>query len=116
SVLLRQLQTTFRAVRLRADECVSVDLFGRGHRNSKHFLRSCYAASFRSTVTNTSNSFSASSSNSPFLIPLQPCFGTVVTAWPTRSRANRRSTHSSSKIFTSPPRRACTPSLLQEMQ
>jgi hypothetical protein len=61
----------------------------------RNFFSSCCAASFRSTVTNTSNSFSASSSNSPFLIPLQPCFGTVVTAWLTSERAKRAGTHSS---------------------
>jgi hypothetical protein len=65
----------------------------------RNFFRSCCAASVRSTVINTSNSFSASSSNSPFLIPLQPRFGTVVTAWPTSERANRRSTHSSRMQF-----------------
>ena len=46
------------------------------------FVRSCCADSFRSTVMNASNSFSARASNSPFLIPAQPRWGTVKTSWP----------------------------------
>jgi len=63
-------------------------------------VRSCSIAIFRSTVTNTSNTFSASASRSPFLMPAQPFRGTVVTVCPTKSRASLLSTHSSSKIFT----------------
>jgi hypothetical protein len=61
-------------------------------------VRSCCFASFRSTVIKASNSFSANASRSPFLMPAQPCRGTVVTECSARSRARRRSTHSSSRM------------------
>jgi len=77
------------------------------------FVRSCCAPNSRSTVISTSKTFSASASKSPFLIPDQPDFCTVVTSWPAKSRANRWSMHSSSKIFTSPQRPAYAPWLVQ---
>ena len=55
---------------------------------------------FRSTVTKTSNCFSASVSKSPFLIPAHPICGTVLTSCPAMSRASRRSIHSSRGTFT----------------
>ena len=60
----------------------------------------CWKERFRSTVIKTSNSFSASASSSPFLMVAQPICGTVLTKYPCSSFANRRSTHSSKRIFT----------------
>src|ERR1035438_5127638 len=61
----------------------------------------CWNARLRSTVTKTSNSFSASRSSAPFLIVAQPICGTVRVQWPGKSFARRRSMHSSSNSFTS---------------
>ena len=65
-----------------------------------NFVTSCCDEIFRSTVTNASNSFSASLSNSPFLNPVQPRRGTVVTACSVRKRVKRAGKHSSSRTFT----------------
>src|SRR5207244_9604037 len=54
---------------------------------------------FRSTVRKTSNSFSARTRSSPFLIVAHPICGTVLTKCPGSSLANRLSTHSSKRIF-----------------
>jgi hypothetical protein len=61
-------------------------------------VRSYCFTSFRSPVIKASNSFSVNASRSPFLMPAQPWSGTVVTECPARSRASRRSTHSSSRM------------------
>src|SRR5918998_2873212 len=51
-----------------------------------------------SVVTKTSNSFSATSSSSPFFIPAQPRSGTIATSCSSsKARFRRRSTFSSSR-------------------
>src|SRR6267378_3879689 len=54
-----------------------------------------------SIVTNTSNCFSACARSAPFFKPAHPTNGTDSTWWPGKSRRNRQSRFSSSRIFTS---------------
>src|SRR5207249_1916858 len=66
-----------------------------------NFGMCCWKDRLRSTVRNTSKSFSASASRRPFLIVVQPICGTVLTEWPFNSLTRRRSRHSSRRMFIS---------------